>query len=148
LPEPLRIEGTALPQNRPGSAKAPSSIDALVGSNIRIHRILKGITQTQLAERLGITFQQLQKYERGVNRVGSGRLAEIARVLEISITDLYEGMDAQSQGRGSSLLRLVADREPLRLVEAFALIPDRKFRRALVDLVDSMAQRHRATRRT
>lgn len=137
-----------MPQSRPGSTKSPNSVDALVGYNIRIHRSLKRMSQTELANRLGVTFQQLQKYEKGINRVGSGRLAEIAEALEVSIVDLYAGMDAQSPRTGPDVLRLIAGREPLRLVEAFASIPSRRFRRALVALVECVAQRHEGTRRT
>jgi transcriptional regulator with XRE-family HTH domain len=76
------------------SPKQPDSIDKLVGRNIRIQRLAKGLSQTELAQKLGVTFQQVQKYEKGVNRIGCGRLFQIARILGVHMMDFFDGSDA------------------------------------------------------
>src|SRR5262245_45385458 len=73
------------------TSKDPDSIDRIVGRNIRICRLQKGLTQTELADALGLTFQQVQKYEKGTNRVGSGRLLRIATFLDVPVTALFKG---------------------------------------------------------
>jgi len=72
------------------SPKTPDEIDVLVGRNIRIHRMAKCLSQKELAERIGVTFQQVQKYEKGVNRIGSGRLIRIAGVLGVTVMTLFD----------------------------------------------------------
>ena len=76
------------------SPKSPSPVDATVGRNLRIWRMSKGLSQAQLASRLGVTFQQLQKYEVGANRIGTGRLVKAAAVLRVPISALFEGTNA------------------------------------------------------
>ena len=68
--------------------RGPQGVDKIVGRNIRIYRLAKGLSQTDLANKLGITFQQIQKYEKGTNRVGSGRLFEISTILGVSVIAL------------------------------------------------------------
>src|SRR5215471_13205700 len=75
------------------TSKEPDSIDRIVGRNIRIFRLQKGLTQSELADELGLTFQQVQKYEMGTNRVGSGRLLRIAIFLGVPVTALFKGSD-------------------------------------------------------
>ena len=70
-----------------------SEADKIVGRNVRVYRLAKGLSQTQLGEQLGVTFQQVQKYENGTNRIGSGRLMQISRALEVPITAFFEGAD-------------------------------------------------------
>lgn len=72
-------------------SRGPQSLDKVVGRNIRVHRLAKGMSQTDLANELGITFQQIQKYEKGTNCVGSGRLFEISVILGVSVLTLFEG---------------------------------------------------------
>ena len=72
-------------------SRGPQSLDKVVGRNVRVHRLAKGMSQTDLANELGITFQQIQKYEKGTNRVGSGRLFEISVILGVSVLTLFEG---------------------------------------------------------
>src|ERR1700752_1246864 len=86
--------------------KKPTSIDVAVGRNVRIWRMARGMSQAHLASRLGVTFQQLQKYEVGANRIGTGRLVKVAAVLSIPIATLFEGADTAPS---RSLLALVAD---------------------------------------
>jgi len=121
------------------SVKSPDPVDLVVAHNIRIQRIARRISQTALAEELGVTFQQVQKYEQGVNRVGAGRLVRIAEVLGVAVTALLDGID--ERGGGPSPLAMIAQRQPYRLVEAFSRIEDKRLRRMLVDLVDRLARR-------
>src|ERR1700731_1232556 len=98
-------------------AKRPSSIDIAVGRNVRIWRMARGLSQAQLANRLGVTFQQVQKYEVGANRIGTGRLVKAAAILGVRIAALLEGADGADPAR--SPLSLVADRRSFRLAHAF-----------------------------
>ena len=121
------------------SAKAPNSIDGAVGRNVRIRRMAKGLSQSQVAKRIGVTFQQVQKYEKGANRIGSGRLVRIAEVLEVPVTALFDGVDGPTNSRAPSLLRLLADPRSLRLAQAFAAIKDGALRVSIVGLVERVA---------
>lgn len=120
------------------SNKSASKTDKLVGRNIRVHRLVKGMTQEVLGEKLGVTFQQVQKYEKGTNRVGSGRLYQIASILDVPVTAFFEGGDPPSTQRNASPFDLLADPVSLRMVQAFAEIGDIKTRRAVLALVESM----------
>lgn len=134
-----------------GSRRA-NPIDVHVGSRVRLRRMLLGISQEKLGERLGLTFQQVQKYEKGVNRIGASRLFDLARVLGVSIEYFYE--DAPSLGGGALeaatpgmaerpsdgfMFEFLNTREGLELNRAFAKITDPKARRAVVDLVRALA---------
>ena len=120
------------------SNKATTKLDQMVGQNIRAGRLAKGLTQTELGEQLGVTFQQIQKYEKGYNRVGSGRLHQIAEVLEMPVTAFF-GEEAPTASAGSSPFHLLADQLSLRLVREFAKIGNRELRWALLRLVEHMA---------
>jgi transcriptional regulator with XRE-family HTH domain len=121
------------------SATTPDAVDVAVGRNIRIQRMSKGLSQTDLAVRLGISFQQVQKYEKGINRVGAGRLIRIAKILEVPLMALFvEAKDARPS-IPLSPLRLIADPMPLRLAQAFSAIDDAEIRRSLVALVEKAA---------
>lgn len=123
------------------SARSPDPTDILVGRNIRAQRLARRMSQTALAKQIGITFQQVQKYEMGVNRVGSGRLARIAEVFGLPITALFDGTKASRRhATQASALQLVAERGPIRLVQAFARIKDRSTRRSIISLVESVAE--------
>jgi transcriptional regulator with XRE-family HTH domain len=122
------------------SARSPDPTDVLVGRNIRAQRLARRMSQTVLATSIGITFQQVQKYELGVNRVGSGRLARVAEVFGLPIAALFEGTPTKRRrGTEASVLELVSERGPIRLVQAFARIKDRSTRRAIISLVESVA---------
>src|SRR5499426_1099855 len=122
------------------SAKSPDAIDRLVGRNICIQRLAKGLSQTDLAAQLGVSFQQVQKYERGANRIGAGRLVRIAGTLDVSLLTLFEGIDGAHGPDGPSPQALLAQPLHLSLVQAFSRLDDREVRRALVSLVRHMAQ--------
>jgi transcriptional regulator with XRE-family HTH domain len=96
------------------------------------------MTQEGLGEKLGVTFQQIQKYEKGTNRVGSGRLYQIAALLEVPVTAFFEGGDTHAATRSASPFDLLADPVSLRMVQAFSEIADQKTRRAVLALVESM----------
>jgi transcriptional regulator with XRE-family HTH domain len=100
-------------------SRGPQSLDKVVGRNVRVHRLAKGMSQTDLANELGITFQQIQKYEKGTNRVGSGRLFEISVILGVSVLTLFEGGKATlAKGDDSSPFNLLADPLSLRLASS------------------------------
>jgi transcriptional regulator with XRE-family HTH domain len=119
------------------SAKRPSSIDIAVGRNVRIWRMAKGLSQAQLATRLGVTFQQIQKYEVGANRIGTGRLVKLASILAVPIAALFDGAEGADPSR--SLLALIADKRAFRLARAFRTIDDATVRVSLVNLVEQIA---------
>jgi len=117
--------------------RRPDAVDGIVGRNLRIWRMAKGLSQAQLANRIGVTFQQLQKYEVGANRVGMGRLVKVAAVLGVPIAALFEGTNAAEPSK--SLLALVSDSRSFRLAHAFAAIKHNQFRLSLVELVERIA---------
>jgi transcriptional regulator with XRE-family HTH domain len=121
--------------------KKPDPVDMLVGRNIKLHRLAKAMSQEDLAHKLGLTFQQLQKYERGINRVGGGRLFRIATILGIEISAFFEGAERpeRTQVDDFSPLNLIADPQSFRLAQAFSRITDPEMRRTLVGLVEKIA---------
>jgi transcriptional regulator with XRE-family HTH domain len=118
------------------SARSPSILDVAVGRNVRIWRMAKGMSQTRLASRLGVTFQQVQKYESGANRIGAGRLVKLAAILGVPISALLIGTDGDEPSR--SLLALVSDARSFRLARAFAAIKDRALRLSLVNVLENI----------
>jgi transcriptional regulator with XRE-family HTH domain len=114
------------------------NIDKIVGDNVRALRISRGWSQSKLADAIGLTFQQVQKYEKGSNRVSAGRLYRIAKLFDVSIPSLYKGLEGPS-GKGTSPLKLITTRGASRLMDAFSLITNRSTRYALVTLAESLA---------
>jgi transcriptional regulator with XRE-family HTH domain len=121
------------------SARSPSSIDVAIGRNVRIRRLAKGLSQSQLAKRLGLTFQQVQKYEVGAGRIGSSRLLRIAASLEVPVAALFEGVDGAANARAPSMLSLLADARSFRLARSFAAIKNAGLRLSIVGLVEGVA---------
>jgi transcriptional regulator with XRE-family HTH domain len=121
------------------SNRRPDSVDIHVGQTIRAHRLAAGLAQTDLAQKLGISFQQLQKYEKGMNRVGAGRLSRIARVLNIPVTKFFENELDMPASANAFPFRFVSDRHALRLMRAYSEIDNRDIRHILADLVEVMA---------
>jgi len=105
-----------------------------------MRRIARGMSQQQLAKGLGVTFQQVQKYERGANRIGAGRLVRIAQILEVPVTALLEGTAAEADNTPEqSRAALIADRRAFRLAQAFGAIEDPAFRLSIIDMVEKLA---------
>lgn len=119
---------------------APHPLDVALGGRIRLRRSELELSQSQLAQQVGITFQQIQKYERGVNRVSFSRLAGIAEALRCSVTDIIDGLGKGTTSSGPSLL-VTRLNEPgaAELLEAYCAIRPNKRRRALVNLVRQLA---------
>jgi transcriptional regulator with XRE-family HTH domain len=123
--------------------RSATSVDKLVGRNIRKARLARGLSQTALADKLGITFQQVQKYEKGVNRVGSGRLFHIGSILDLPLTSFFVEADGASPAKGSrSATR--SDALSIRLAQAFQQLPNSRSRLALVTLAESMIPSRKA----
>jgi len=131
----------------------PSPIDVHVGSRIRLRRTLLGMSQERLGESLGLTFQQVQKYERGVNRVGASRLFDLSRVLDVPISFFFDDMpDSLAANFGGVPSRRTSSveaqdpfgddtlsrRETLELVRAYYRITDPSIRKRVFDLIKSM----------
>lgn len=130
----------------------PSPVDVHVGSRIRLRRTLLGMSQERLGDALGLTFQQVQKYERGVNRVGASRLFDLSRILDVPINFFYENMTDAASGGGARSATGFAEsqdgfgtddtlskRETLELVRAYYRITDPNIRKRMFDLMKSMA---------
>lgn len=124
------------------SRKKPDSVDIAVGQQIKIARLSARLSQTRLAEEIGVTFQQVQKYEKGVNRVGAGRLTHIAKALGVSVSSFFDerniGTSTIEQGRRPPL-ELISEPFAHRLLYAFVEITDRDVQRAIVELVEQIA---------
>ena len=118
----------------------PLPVDVLVGQNIRLCRLQKGLSQTELGEALGVTFQQVQKYEKGANRVGAGRLMQIASVLEVALPSLFEGAATAAEPAQRSNGALLTQPHALRLVQGFEKIKDDHLRLAILSLVERLAE--------
>ena len=134
--------------------KVPNPIDRHVGSRVRMRRVLLGMSQEKLGEALGLTFQQVQKYEKGTNRIGASRLQQISQTLNVppafffdGAPTVHEGRNAEEPARGFAedsnsstfVLDFIATAEGLALNKAFARIQDPKVRKRIVDLVNSLA---------
>jgi transcriptional regulator with XRE-family HTH domain len=131
------------------SVKRPDPVDIEVGHRIRIERLARGLSQTALANQLGVTFQQVQKYEKGVNRVGAGRLTKIAEVLGIDVAAFFGAKDmiepgAKESGQASPL-KLLTVSGAFRLLRAYGEIEDSNLRRAVVDLVEQISAQKRSS---
>ena len=128
--------------------KQANPIDVQVGNRVRIRRMLIGMSQERLGDLLGLTFQQVQKYEKGVNRIGAGRLFEVSRILNVPIDFFYEGVASIGDERsglreGESappVMEFVSSGEGLQLSLAFMKIKDVKVRKRVLDLVKSLAE--------
>src|SRR3954451_11927850 len=129
------------------SPKEPQDVDRLVGSRVRMQRMAIGMSQEKLGEACGITFQQIQKYEKGMNRMGASRLHQIARVLQVPVEFFYEGVPSEAGSGGltsadrssRSMTDFLGASEGLELVKAFMSVKDAKVRRRIVDLTRAVA---------
>jgi transcriptional regulator with XRE-family HTH domain len=129
-------------------SKKPDLIDVEVGQRIRIQRLAAGLSQSELGERIGVTFQQVQKYEKGANRVGAGRLTKIARVLNVPVNAFFDGreaIDRVTREGFESPLAAMAQPYAYRLLRAYSTISDPDLRQTIVDFVERAAAQPFAT---
>jgi len=127
--------------------KVPNPIDKHVGSRVRMRRMMLGMSQEKLGDALGLTFQQIQKYEKGSNRIGASRLQQIALILQVPVAFFFEGAPpppGTPSGFGEAVspayvTDFLATTDGLALVKAFMRIANPKLRRRVVDLVEEMA---------
>ena len=129
--------------------KRPHPIDVHVGGRVRLRRTMVGLSQDKLADSLGLTFQQIQKYEKGVNRIGASRVFEIARILGVPIQFFFDDYDVDT-GRsygfaeagpddGAAMMELLNSPEGVQLCKHFASITDPKIRKRVLELVKSLS---------
>ena len=120
---------------RPGT-KRTTEVDGVIGAKMRMRRSELGMTQTDLAKALGITFQQVQKYEQGKNRVGGSRLAGVAKTLQVPVSYFFEQTNDEIEAVQGSLL---STRGAVSLLRAYAAIKDRHQRQAMVNMARAIA---------
>jgi transcriptional regulator with XRE-family HTH domain len=133
--------------------KQPSSVDAHVGSRVRLRRMLIGMSQEKLGELLGLTFQQVQKYEKGANRIGASRLFDISSILGVPVSYFFDDLphvDGQRRAAptgaaaasdidaGPYMMEFVSSAEGFQLVRAFTKITDPRVRKRMLELVKSL----------
>jgi transcriptional regulator with XRE-family HTH domain len=122
----------------------PNPVDVHVGRRVRFRRVMLGLSQQSLGDQLGVTFQQLQKYEKGANRISASRLYDIASILSVPVAFFFDDMPGQKPGRvphpeGSiAVVNFVSSSEGMRLNRAFAQIADAKVRRRILDLIRAL----------
>ena len=132
---------------------APNPIDIHVGSRLKLRRSLLGLSQERLADELGITFQQVQKYEKGLNRIGASRLWDLAQVLGVSVAYFYENLDENSKNKSPRKISnhlvlsdniqefdmsILLNKDIRDLINAYMQIPDPKIAKNVLNLVVSM----------
>ena len=137
------------PARKPfGKRPGPSQIDVHVGVRVKQRRVVLGFTQDRLAKELGITFQQIQKYERGTNRIGASRLHDISRVLSAPVSYFFDDMPPAGENAAPGMAEAKQEpfendpmgrRETLELVRAYYRIPDSQVRRRLFEMVKALA---------
>jgi transcriptional regulator with XRE-family HTH domain len=127
--------------------KAPNPIDKHVGSRVRMRRMMLSMSQEKLGDALGLTFQQVQKYEKGSNRIGASRLQQISLILQVPVSFFFEGAPPppgketgfENAPSPAYVTDFLATSDGLTLVKAFMRIPNSKLRRRIVELVEEMA---------
>ena len=128
--------------------KAPNPIDRHVGSRVRMRRMMLSMSQEKLGDALSLTFQQVQKYEKGANRIGASRLQQISQILQVPVSFFFEGAPVQAGDRAPGfgeapspayVSDFLATSDGLALTKAFVRIKNNKLRRRIVDLVEEIA---------
>jgi transcriptional regulator with XRE-family HTH domain len=131
--------------------KTPNPVDIHVGSRVRLRRMMLAISQEKLAKALGLSFQQVQKYEKGANRIGASRLEQISRFLQVPVAFFFEGASdtsavatSEEDTRSLALMNEFASSpDGLRLIQSFAQVEDADVRRRIVDLVQAIGSKNR-----
>jgi len=152
-----------MPRGRKSSGQTagragPDPIDVHVGSRVRLRRTLLGMSQGRLGDAIGLTFQQVQKYERGANRVSSSRLFDLARVLDVPVSYFFDEMSASTSDRSNGRSRGLAERkaaaieadpmakrETLKLMRAYYRIADAHVRKRVFELTKTLARADAST---
>jgi transcriptional regulator with XRE-family HTH domain len=129
--------------------KAPNPTDKHVGARVRMRRLMLGMSQTDLSGGLGLTFQQVQKYEKGANRIGASRLQHISNILQVPVAFFFEGGPGLPANAGDApsaayVNDFLASSDGLALTKSFMGIKDAKLRRSIVNLVEGIAQKEAA----
>jgi len=121
-----------------------TAADVGFGQRVRLRRMMLGMSQTDLGAALGVTFQQIQKYERGINRVRTSTLVKLAATLGVPITYFFEGSNENSDGEGSEadLIAFMTTPDGLALCQAFQRIESKAMRSAVIDLLQGMTGTH------
>ena len=124
--------------------KVPNPIDVHVGSRVRVRRLQLGMSQQKLGDALGVTFQQVQKYEKGTNRISASRLQHLSRIMQVAVAYFFEGTPGQSKANGNApssayVFDFVATTDGLTLAKAFTQIKNAKLRHHIVKLVNEIA---------
>ena len=124
----------------------PDPVDVHVGGRVRQRRILLGLSQDAVGARLGVSFQQIQKYEQGTNRIGASRLHRLSKILGVSVTYFFEDMSMEAAAASKHRATVIADdaiptpREVRMLVRAYSRLPAAPVRRHIIDLIKAVAQ--------
>jgi transcriptional regulator with XRE-family HTH domain len=127
--------------------KSPNPIDRHVGARLRLRRVQNGLSQEKLGDALGITFQQIQKYEKGTNRIGASRLQLAAKILDVPVNYFFEGADPTNEqpsdpveaSPGDAAVLFARTEEGAQLINAFQRIKEPKLRKKILDLIGAMA---------
>jgi transcriptional regulator with XRE-family HTH domain len=119
--------------------KSRNPIDKYVGERLRLRRKMLGMSQGELGKALRISFQQVQKYENGVNRIGAGRLQQMAQIFDVPVTFFFDGAPTEVNDKNMPDLELLIPSQCLSLIKAFMHIKDETMRRRIVDLVTHIA---------
>jgi transcriptional regulator with XRE-family HTH domain len=134
------------------TGRKPNPVDIHVGSRVRLRRMVLGISQEKLGEKMNLTFQQIQKYEKGTNRIGASRLFQLSRILEVPVNFFFEDAAFSTASTGASyggfrepdaesfLVEFLNSREGLELNRAFIKIQDPKVRRRVIELVRALSE--------
>lgn len=142
---------TIVRKKKASSDDESNPTDVHVGTRMRTRRTMLGLSQEKLADALGITFQQVQKYERGVNRVGASRLFDLSRVLGVPVNYFFDGIvyESANKSKGYSLAspkisyksEEIYDRETLELIKAYKSIQNSDVRKSVLDMIRSLAKK-------
>jgi transcriptional regulator with XRE-family HTH domain len=126
--------------------KGANPVDKHVGSRVRMRRLMLGLSQGKLAEGLGLTFQQVQKYEKGMNRIGASRLQHVASILQVPVAFFFEGLPSADEPKNpagglshAAVFEFLATTDGVRLARAFTRIRDAKLRRSIVDVAEQIS---------
>lgn len=141
-------KAAALTHDDASKRSGPHPIDIHVGSRVKLRRMILGMSQETLGKSLGLTFQQIQKYEKGVNRIGASRMFELSQLLDVPVQFFYDGFGATSQAAngfaegeaGETVMDLVNSPEGVQLCRYFSGIKDVEVRKRVLDLVKSIAE--------